>query len=252
MNQLFLQLLKDKYVINEKNEKIPIDSNIDEHEAGVIVKYIKQINASSAVEVGCAFALSSLIIGDALQKNEHTKHYIFDPHQSLGVVDDILGGHGFDGLGIANLKKAGLYDHVEFHEIESYQGMPELIKRKVKVDFVFIDGWHTFDYTLIDMFMADKLLKTGGIMVIDDSNMVPVREACGFFINNRDYKVLYNLEDTKHSTGRKLLNGLFASLNKVSFLRPYLKKEYIGGYVYKRCAKDILVLQKHTLLNCIC
>ncbi len=37
------------------------------------------------------------------------------------------------------------------------------------LDFIFIDGWHTFDYTLIDFFYADKLLRKDGIILIDDA-----------------------------------------------------------------------------------
>jgi hypothetical protein len=27
---------------------------------------------------------------------------------------------------------------------------------------VFVDGWHTFDYTLLDLFFADLLTEVGG------------------------------------------------------------------------------------------
>jgi hypothetical protein len=33
----------------------------------------------------------------------------------------------------------------------------------------FVDGWHTFDYTLIDFFYGDKLLRIGCYIVIDDA-----------------------------------------------------------------------------------
>jgi hypothetical protein len=39
---------------------------------------------------------------------------------------------------------------------------------------VFIDGWHTFDHTLIDCFYATKLLKVGGFLLIDDANLLAV------------------------------------------------------------------------------
>ena len=36
-------------------------------------------------------------------------------------------------------------------------------------DFVFIDGWHVFDATLLDFYFSDKLIKIGGIILIDDA-----------------------------------------------------------------------------------
>jgi predicted O-methyltransferase YrrM len=39
---------------------------------------------------------------------------------------------------------------------------------KSSFDFIFIDAWFTFDTTLIDIILADKLLHVGGILVIDN------------------------------------------------------------------------------------
>jgi len=38
------------------------------------------------------------------------------------------------------------------------------LARGVKIDFAFVDGWHTFDYTLIDFFYIDKILRSGGLV----------------------------------------------------------------------------------------
>ena len=46
--------------------------------------------------------------------------------------------------------------------------MPKFLNMK-PFDFIFIDGWHTFDYTLVDMFYADRLLRIGGYLLIDDA-----------------------------------------------------------------------------------
>jgi len=37
----------------------------------------------------------------------------------------------------------------KLYEKKSYVALPLLIKKKLKFDFIFIDGFHTFDYTLI-------------------------------------------------------------------------------------------------------
>ena len=53
----------------------------------------------------------------------------------------------------------------------SYLAIPVLLSKKntkSSFDFIFIDAWFTFDTTLIDIILADKLLRVGGIVVIDN------------------------------------------------------------------------------------
>lgn len=47
-------------------------------------------------------------------------------------------------------------------------------------DFIFIDGWHTFDHTLLDAFYATRLLRIGGYLLVDDAGMAPVQRACEY------------------------------------------------------------------------
>jgi predicted O-methyltransferase YrrM len=66
------------------------------------------------------------------------------------------------------LKLCNLIDRHKLIEEKSFIAMPKLIN-KVKFDMIFIDGWHTFDYTLIDFFYALELLNMNGIIIIDDA-----------------------------------------------------------------------------------
>jgi len=76
---------------------------------------------------------------------------------------------------------------------KSYEALPELLKNsEAKFDFIFIDGWHTFDYTLIDFFYADKLLKVGGIIIIDDALHKGVEKSVKYISTN--YKFYQKLE----------------------------------------------------------
>ena len=52
--------------------------------------------------------------------------------------------------------------------IRQDSSIPKFLTKK-PFDFIFIDGWHTFDYTLVDMFYADRLLRIGGYLLIDDA-----------------------------------------------------------------------------------
>lgn len=51
--------------------------------------------------------------------------------------------------------------------------LPEILslvsdKKLELFDFIFIDGDHKFDYTLLDFMYADMMLKVGGVIVVDD------------------------------------------------------------------------------------
>ena len=56
-------------------------------------------------------------------------------------------------------------------------------------DLVFIDGWHTFDYTLVDAFYANELLRVGGYLVIDDAQHSGVAKCVRYIEPN--YKSFY-------------------------------------------------------------
>jgi hypothetical protein len=76
----------------------------------------------------------------------------------------------------------------------SYIALPKLLIKYGNnyFDFIFIDGWHTFDYTLIDFFYADKLLRKGGIILIDDALHKGVQKFVKYVESNyKNYKKIY-------------------------------------------------------------
>jgi predicted O-methyltransferase YrrM len=73
--------------------------------------------------------------------------------------------------------------------------LPELNKRGVTIDFVFIDGMHTFDYTVLDLFYADKLLRPGGIICLHDMELPSKRKAFSYLMKYRKYVRLSGLEE---------------------------------------------------------
>lgn len=69
--------------------------------------------------------------------------------------------------------------------------MPE---NEGKFDLIFVDGWHTFDHTLLDCFYATRLLKIGGYLVIDDVGMISVRRAIEYVASYPCYRVQATLD----------------------------------------------------------
>lgn len=62
--------------------------------------------------------------------------------------------------------------------------MADLLRRGMRYDFVFIDGQHLYDYTMVDLFFADLLLKPGGMCCVDDITMDSVSTCVKYIASN--------------------------------------------------------------------
>jgi hypothetical protein len=75
----------------------------------------------------------------------------------------------------------------ELLEGKSHFMLPKLLEQGVQADFVFVDGWHTFDYTLIDVFLADPLLGVGGYLLMHDYGMPSKKKVWRYLATHRKY-----------------------------------------------------------------
>jgi Methyltransferase domain len=99
------------------------------------------------------------------------------------------------GIGLENVRRSGFADLLELRETPSYLALPRLIEEGTQIDFAYIDGWHTFDYALVDFFNIDIMLRVGGIVAIDDCFFSSVHSVCRYIARNRAYRVLGVSED---------------------------------------------------------
>ena len=81
---------------------------------------------------------------------------------------------------------------IELREDLSYLVMPVAVQNKEEYDLIFIDGMHLYDYTLLDFFYADLMLKVGGYMIFDDAHMPSVAKVISYVLTNRSYKLVEN------------------------------------------------------------
>lgn len=157
------------------------DSFIPRDECELVYEMIATSGATSAVEVGMAYGVSSLCIADALRKNADSPRLVcIDPAQEWGWH------HG----GVHLLRRAGYDGFVQVIEEPSQLALPRLVSAGEHFGFAFIDGWHTFDHTLIDFFFVDMLLPDGGVVVFDDVSYPAINAVVRFILANRDYELL--------------------------------------------------------------
>lgn len=210
MNPIIQEIFDKRTTKSVDGKTVNVSGQISFHEGELIQKCIEEINAEVSVEVGLAFGTSAMFICEYLKKTPKTRHYVMDPFQMYEA--------SYGGIGLNNLKKSGFGDFVEFINKPSQLALPELEQRNVKVDFAFIDGWHTFDHTLVDFFFVDKILRVGGIMILDDTDWPAVKKLVSFIETNRSYEFI---EGTPPRTFKKK-----SSANKV---RPFTALKKILG-----------------------
>lgn len=92
-------------------------------------------------------------------------------------------------MGELLVERCGLTKHLTVIEKTSYRALPLLLEQVLsksipKFHMIYIDGWHTFDYTLVDFFYADLLLEVNGVIVLDDIKHTPVRRTMDYIRTN--------------------------------------------------------------------
>jgi predicted O-methyltransferase YrrM len=168
-------------VISADGKTYPIQKHgIDAAEGRFLSEFIaSRPNIIRTLEIGCAYGLSSLHIASALAGRAGAHHIIIDPFENTD----------WNGIGVVNLDRAGV-DFYELREEPSEIALPQLLKEGAEFDLVFIDGWHTFDQTLVDMYYANRLIKVGGYIIVDDANWASVSKVISCFANYPCYKIV--------------------------------------------------------------
>lgn len=80
-------------------------------------------------------------------------------------------------------------------EGDSKKTLPEF---DIKLDYAFVDGDHSFEGCTSDMKNFDKILKSGGYMMIDDLSHPPVGRA----VQNFDWSKYTQIDVKKYNNGR--------------------------------------------------
>ncbi|MFN0111791.1 MAG: class I SAM-dependent methyltransferase [Blastocatellia bacterium] len=180
MNAVLESIVKTRCTVLQTGEEVTVSSDIDEACGRVLQRAIQASRPRVGVEVGLAFGISTLYILEAMNDCGGEKLIGMDPAQH---------DRYWRGGGLQNIRRAGYERLYEFHEDTSQQVLPRLVSQGQRIEFAFIDGWHTFDHTLIDFFYIDQMLAVGGIVVFDDVGYPAIRRVCDFVIANRDYEI---------------------------------------------------------------
>jgi len=161
MHQILREIL-DTQIVWDGNDSLPLHDHMTEEDGGLITKAIQTVKPQVTLEVGFGCGISTLFVCDALVANgTECKHIVLDPNQRTI----------FRNIGLQNIRRAG-YEHlIELYETPSELALPRLLAEGTRIQTAIIDGWHTFDHTLVDFFYINKMLDVSGIVILDDTNL---------------------------------------------------------------------------------
>jgi predicted O-methyltransferase YrrM len=163
---MITRMLSSKLFYLPNGQALKLHSNINMNEGNYLFNLVVENKMIRLLEVGFAYGVSAIFMTKGLEnnklKNDKEKYQLvsIDPFQSTQ----------WHNLGLSNLKKIGTLELHKLYEQKSLNALPFLLKEKKKqYDLIFIDGWHTFDYALVDLFYATFLIRQNGYLILDDA-----------------------------------------------------------------------------------
>jgi peptidoglycan/xylan/chitin deacetylase (PgdA/CDA1 family) len=155
-------------------------ASMRQEEYAVLERLLHTGQPERTLEIGMAGGGSTERICAYLHARGGGRHTAIDPYQ--------LAPDGWAGRGVRRIEQAGLSAHLELITKPDFLALPELVANQRRFDFVLIDGWHAFDFTQLDFFYADLLLRPGGLLAIHDTNWPAVHRACRFLETHKPYE----------------------------------------------------------------
>jgi predicted O-methyltransferase YrrM len=153
--------------------------SIPAEEGQALRDWVVRERASTTIEVGLAYGVSALCICQGLVMNgdDAARHLVLDPYQASR----------FANCGLQALARAGVAGMVEHHAEQSQTALPRLVAEGRRFDFAFVDGNHRYDAVFLDLIYLGRLVRGGGLIVLDDYQLPAIARAASFCVTNLDW-----------------------------------------------------------------
>lgn len=211
MNSVLEEIYRTETVADDEgNTREAFPASIQYSDGQALYDVTTKTKANRTLEIGMAFGVSTLFICQAHKDKGSGHHTAIDPWQK----------RWFNNIGLRNVRNAQLDEDFRFYEAPSFEALAELGKNGERFDFVFIDGNHRFEYTLVDFFLVDKILEVGGYVMLHDPWMPSIRKVLSFILRNRadSFELVPEFGGGQRSMGKMLLK--FAGNMRKGWMDP--------------------------------
>jgi predicted O-methyltransferase YrrM len=200
----YVQRIYDRgWVEGEGGSRVPLEPHsLPRADAREIRELAVAEGVGRTLEVGLGLGLGTLTLCEALLEGGR-------PHARHVVVEAFPGD--FDGAGVSTIAAAGVEHLVEQVHEESQLALPRLAAEGRVFDLALIDGDHRFEGVFLDLCFADRLVRPGGLVLVDDLWMSSIRLAVSYVERNLGWELLpdaikraFRWRRIRHLPGRRL------------------------------------------------
>lgn len=134
------------------------------------------------IEIGLAYGSSALAIGEALVSvgARSPRHVVIDPFQESE----------WSNAGWQMLKDARLDSIATVIAEPSSIALPRLVSQGLVTDAAFVDGGHRFHDVFVDLYFLRKIVRPGGLVILDDYWWLSVRTAAHYYETNAGWRAV--------------------------------------------------------------
>jgi predicted O-methyltransferase YrrM len=203
-------------VVRDLNEtEIKVWAHISREHYDALYRTVLKYKPQRCIEIGMSCGLSTLAILTALREIDEGGQLIsIDPYQSTDRKN----------IGVANVRRAGFEDIHTLMEEPDFTALPRLLEQGHQIQFSYIDGWHTFDYVLLDFFYLDKMTRPGGIVAFNDCGWKSINKVLRFMRAHRRYAEI-DVGLTPNYLGRNFLYTMARRWLDFRWNDRYFRKE---------------------------
>lgn len=176
-NPILARMLETGTSLDENGNAVALEAHIPWLWAETLYQRVLAERPAVCLEVGMGFGVSTLALLTGLAETGGRLISI-DPKQRSF----------FANAGVEAVRRAGLSDRHRLCEARSDAALPQLLAEGMRVDFAYIDGWHTFDYVLLDYLYIHRMLEVGGTVAFNDCEYPAVHRAIRFVETHRRYE----------------------------------------------------------------
>jgi predicted O-methyltransferase YrrM len=148
----------------------PPRSLMSDHSRAVLFWLVRALRPQAVAEIGTLYAGTTEVLARALWENGGGIVHTADPY----------GGDRCPAI-IAQWP-AELQRHARFRPLSSMDFFARLVLESVTLDMVLVDGNHDYEYAMFDLQMAARLLRPGGVIVMDNSEQTGPYSAARVFL----------------------------------------------------------------------